>query len=526
MTVAQLTAPVPIDVLAQAYQQVRSGTEALAAPLSAEDQTVQSMADASPTKWHRAHTSWFFETFLLEASHAGYQVFHPAFTFLFNSYYEQVGARHPRPQRGVVSRPGIAEIAAYRRHVDAAMADLLASRPPPETRGLVELGLHHEQQHQELLLMDVKHALSCNALLPVYAPGPVDPFGAVPAEVPALSWDEHHGGPVSIGHREHQGFCFDNELPRHQVLLAPFAMASRPVTCGEWVDFVEDGGYLRPELWLSDGWGAVQSGGWTAPLYWTDVDGHWEVFTLHGRRPLHLAEPVCHVSYYEADAFARWAGARLPTEAEWEAVATAGTISDAGAGASGAADAAALPAATGLSSPGATPFSQPTAPFSPATGPTSPGTGPTFPGTGPTSPGTGPTSPSTGPTSPARGPSFPSGMTPASGTEVPKPEAVPDPPAHAWASVVGALHPRPVGSSAPLAGDVWQWTQSAYSPYPGYRPAPGAVGEYNGKFMVNQYVLRGGSCVTPWGHTRVTYRNFFPASARWPFAGVRLAADR
>lgn len=480
---AQLTAPAPTDLLAATYRQVRAGTEALAAPLSAEDQTVQSMPDASPTKWHRAHTSWFFETFLLEPLHRGYQVFHPAYTFLFNSYYEQVGARHPRPQRGVVSRPGIAEIAAYRRHVDEAMAELLARTLSPDTVDLVALGVQHEQQHQELLLMDIKHALSCNAMLPAYEPRQTSsgqvrgcgagapqlgaspendasaqvqrspqmqrspqvqrsfdgeaaaPVQAAEPKIPPLSWDEHRGGLVAIGHGDEHAFCFDNELPRHQEWLAPYAMASRPATCGEWVEFIEDGGYLRPELWLSDGWGAVHAGGWRAPLYWTDVEGHWEVFTLHGRQALDLAEPVCHVSYYEADAFARWSGARLPTEAEWEAAA-AGEVS------SGAPRA---------------------------------------------------------------------GASPGDGT---------------WASVVGALHPRPMGPRAPFAGDVWQWTQSAYSPYPGYRPAAGAVGEYNGKFMVNQYVLRGGSCVTPMGHARVTYRNFFPASARWSFSGVRLAADR
>jgi len=424
----------PVDTVRARYRTVRLGTEALAAPLSAEDQTVQSMPDTSPTKWHRAHTSWFFETFLLEPQVPDYEVFHPAYGFLFNSYYEQVGARFPRPQRGVVSRPGIADIAAYRRYVDAAMDDLLAAVLEPEVLDLVELGLQHEQQHQELLLMDIKHALSCNPILPAYQAAPAPGVGSEPE--PPFRWLQFEGGLVETGH-ETSGFCFDNELPRHRSHLAPFAVASRPVTCGEWKRFVEDGGYRRPELWLSDGWATVTAQGLTAPLYWMPADGRWDVFTLHGARPVDPAEPVCHVSYYEADAYARWAGARLPTEAEWE-VAARFDIDDR------ACDADA-------------------------------------------------------------------GSPPGLGR---------------YEAVVPALHPRRLGSRVPLMGDVWQWTQSSYSPYPGYRPAAGAVGEYNGKFMVNQYVLRGGSCLTPTGHARLTYRNFFPASARWPVTGVRLAADR
>ncbi|MDA8269425.1 MAG: ergothioneine biosynthesis protein EgtB [Actinomycetota bacterium] len=430
--------------LATRYRAVRAATEALAAPLSAEDQTVQSMPDVSPTKWHRAHTAWFFETFLLEPSCSGYQVFHPAFGHLFNSYYEQVGSQYPRPRRGVVSRPGIAEIAAYRRHVDAGMAELLAGCVGAGQAALVELGVQHEQQHQELLLMDIKHVLSCNPMCPAYMPVS-DRSATVPAvEHVAATWLEHPGGMIEIGHDSTvdvgsggDGFCFDNELPRHATFLAPFALASRPVTCGDWLAFIGDGGYRRPELWLSEGWAAVQSGGWGAPLYWTRVDGGWDVFTLAGARAVDPAEPVCHVSYFEADAFARWAGARLPTEAEWEVAAVAEATAEP------------VPAVPGANVPGA-------------------GLDTVFP----------------------------------------------------------ALHPRPVAGRSPLMGDVWQWTQSAYSPYPGYRPAEGAVGEYNGKFMVNQYVLRGGCCVTPIGHARIPYRNFFPASARWPFAGVRLAADR
>ena len=410
---------------------VRSLTEELAAPLSAEDQTVQSMADVSPTKWHRGHTSWFFETFLLQRSLPGYAEFHPAYGFLFNSYYEAVGARHPRAARGLLSRPGIADVAAYRRHVDAAMDRLLERHVEAEDLDLVELGIHHEQQHQELLLMDIKHVLWSNPLLPAYAPStrPASPASpASPVDTGKLGWLEHPGGTAEIGHAG-PGFAFDNESPRHRVELVPFALADRPVTCGEWQAFIDDGGYTRPELWLSDGLAAVNERTWSTPLYWTSgatdfprlaADG---VFTLSGVRPIDPAEPVCHVSYYEADAFARWSGARLPTEAEWEVVAA--------------------------------------------------------------------------------------GATPA---------------ALAGANFLGAgtLHPRTGGS---LFGDVWEWTASAYSPYPGVRPAAGAVGEYNGKFMVSQQVLRGGACVTPDGHARATYRNFFPPAARWVFSGLRLARD-
>ena len=378
------------------YQDVRDLTERLADPLSPEDQTVQSMPDVSPTKWHRAHTSWFFETFLLEPSLDGYEQHHPLYGYLFNSYYEGVGSRHPRPDRGQVSRPGAAEVGAYRAHVDRAMHDLLDRPLAPAAAALVELGLHHEQQHQELLLMDIKHVLSCNPLQPEYLP----PTAADPRPDPAVGWVQHERGRAAIGH-DGDGFAFDNESPRHEVLLEAYALADRPVSCGDWLAFVDDGGYQRPELWLSDGWGAVQAGSWEAPLYWSHDGDGWDVFTLRGRRPVDPGAPVCHVSYYEADAFARWAGARLPTEAEWEA---------------------------------------------------------------------------------------------------------------------GERH-------AASTGQVWEWTSSAYLPYPGFRPAAGAVGEYNGKFMVGQHVLRGGSWATPPGHLRPTYRNFFPPSARWPFTGLRLAAD-
>ncbi|HXQ44806.1 MAG TPA: ergothioneine biosynthesis protein EgtB [Acidimicrobiales bacterium] len=409
------------DLLGWRYGEVRATTEILSAPLTPEDQTVQSMPDVSPTKWHRAHTSWFFETFLLEPSLTGYRSFHPAFAYLFNSYYEGVGARYPRPRRGVVSRPGVAEVAEYRAHVDEAMTRLLAGGLASDTGDLVELGLHHEQQHQELLLMDIKHVLSCNPLQPAYATVTV----AEPSTAPAPRWIEHPGGLVEVGH-DGAGFAFDNESPRHRVHLEPFSLAGQAVTCGEWMAFIDDGGYERPDLWLSDGWATSQAERWEAPLYWFRVVDDWWLFTLGGPQLVDPSEPVCHVSYYEADAFARWSGARLPTEAEWETVAA--------------------PRAGGT----------PRGNFLDVT----------------------------------------------------------------------VLHPRPAGGDGSLFGDVWQWTSSAYSPYPGFQPAAGAVGEYNGKFMVNQYVLRGGCCVTPPEHIRATYRNFFPPAARWAFSGLRLARDR
>ncbi len=431
-----MTTPQRSSTLQARYGQVREQTEHLASPLSAEDQTVQSMPDVSPTKWHRAHTSWFFETFFLEPVN-GYRPYHPAYRYLFNSYYETVGARYPRPARGVISRPGVAEVAAYRRHVDRSMEQLLDPARPASLEDprawLVELGLHHEQQHQELLLMDAKHVLSCNPLLPLYRPVPAKAdgagggatAGADAAHARPRRWIGHGGGLVEIGHGG-PGFAFDNEGPRHAVALEPFAVSSSLVTCGEWAAFVADGGYRRPELWLSDGWATVTAEGWEAPLYWSSVDGGWQVFTLHGPRPLDPEEPVVHVSYYEADAFARWAGARLPTEAEWETLCTDQDAAGRGR------------------------FLEP-------------------------------------------------------GDE-------------------GALL-HPCAGESGLMGEVWQWTSSAYSPYPGFHPPAGAVGEYNGKFMVNQMVLRGGCCVTPSGHVRPTYRNFFPPAARWAFSGLRLAAD-
>jgi ergothioneine biosynthesis protein EgtB len=414
--------------LSQRFSEVRALTEALAAPLSPEDQTIQSMPDVSPTKWHRGHTSWFFETFLLKANLANLPV-DPGYDYLFNSYYEGVGARHERAARGLISRPGADDVTAYRERVDEEMSTLLAREDPSrELLDLLELGLHHEQQHQELLLMDILHVLSRNPLAPAYdaACAPLPEAGAEP---PKIGWLEHDAGLIEIGHAG-DSFSFDNESPRHAVHLAPFAVADRLVTNGEWRAFIEDGGYQRPELWLSDGLAAVRLESWHAPLYWSEPEeGHHGTFDLGGAHSLVESEPVCHVSYFEADAYARWAGFRLPTEAEWEHAAVGGAMD---------------------------------------------------------------------------------GGTPLGGRFLDR----------------AVLRPLPatVGERQ-FFGDVWEWTSSAYSPYPGFRAAPGAVGEYNGKFMVNQYVLRGGSCVTPPGHLRATYRNFFPAHARWAFSGLRLARD-
>ena len=398
---------------------VRARTEELAAPLSPEDQTIQSMPDVSPTKWHRAHTTWFFEAFLLGPA-GDHQPYDPTFAYLFNSYYEGMGERHPRPQRGLLSRPSVAEVGRYRAATDDAVHRLLADGVDAHQAALVELGLNHEQQHQELLLMDIKHVFGVNPLRPAYLARPDDAVAARPQR-----WLEHDGGLVEVGH-DGDGFAYDNEQPRHPVHLAPFALADRPVTAGEWLAFMADGGYQRADLWLSDGWATVQASGWRAPLYWEDAGDGWSVHTLHGVRPIDPERPVTHVSHYEADAFARWAGARLPTEHEWEAV---------------VADCA--------------------------------------------------------------------GTWPAGADRDELEPTMPD------------------ARSNPLAlGEVWEWTGSAYQPYPGFRPAPGAVGEYNGKFMVNQQVLRGGCAATPNGHGRATYRNFFPSASRWAFSGVRLAHDQ
>lgn len=413
--------------LAGHYAAVRAQTERLAAPLEVEDCVVSSMPDVSPTKWHLAHTSWFFESFVLAVHDPAYRSIDPRYAFLFNSYYVQAGERHCRAQRGLATRPTVREVFAYRAHVDEAMQRLIERIPddaghPAAT--LIELGLHHEQQHQELLLTDIKHVLWTNPLRPTYRPAP-----AASAHTPvpgAPDWVELDGGVAWIGH-EGDGFAYDNEGPRHRVFLEPYRLASRPVTNGEYLAFVADDGYKRPELWLSAGLATAQDRRWEAPLYWErGDDGRWSEFTLGGMRPLDgaaLDEPVTHVSYFEADAFARWAGHRLPTEFEWEVA--------------------------------------------------------------------------------ARG-------VPVDGAFVDAERFHPDP-----APASGGL--------SQLYGDVWQWTQSAYVAYPNYRPSAGAIGEYNGKWMADQWVLRGASCATPRSHARVTYRNFFPSDARWQFTGIRLA---
>jgi ergothioneine biosynthesis protein EgtB len=420
------------QIVLDRFEAVRRDTEALAANLTPEDQVIQSMPDASPTKWHLAHTTWFFETFVLARLDPDYQVFDPAFAYLFNSYYEAVGPRHPRPERGMLSRPTVDIVGAYRDHVGAAVARFIARAGAgawQEAAPLLELGRHHEQQHQELILMDIKHVFSINPLLPAYqAP---QPQIAPPAA--ALDWLDFAGGLVEIGHQG-AGFAFDNETPRHKVWLEPFRLAGRPVSCGEFLEFIDDGGYRRPEFWLSDGWAAMRAQGWEAPLYWSRDGDVWSIFTLSGRRRLNPAEPVCHVSYFEADAFAKWAGKRLPSEAEWEVAAEgvplSGNFADRG--------------------------------------------------------------------------HF---------------HALADGTPAASAAANSKAYPRQ------MFGDVWEWTASPYIPYPRFRAAAGAVGEYNGKFMCNQMVLRGGAAVTPAGHLRASYRNFFPPSARWAFAGLRLAED-
>jgi ergothioneine biosynthesis protein EgtB len=411
------------SVLADAYRRIRARTEALAAPLSVEDMQVQSMPDASPTKWHLAHTTWFFQAFVLDRFAPGVAPFKNDWGTLYNSYYESVGPRHPRAARGVLSRPSAAEVYAVRRAVDDAVLSLLSSEGVRggELAGVLALGMEHEQQHQELLLTDIQHALSLNPIAPAYrAPAP---RAVRPA--PALRLVEQAGGVVEIGHRG-AGFSFDNERPRHRVYLEPYAIGSRSVTCGEYAGFIDDCGYSRPELWLADGWALKCAEAREAPIYWAKLEGVWHGFTLEGLRPIDPNAPVSNVSFYEADAYARCAGARLPTEAEWEC------------------------AAAGLAVEG-----------------------------------------------------------------------------NLLGDDVGAssLTPRVAGDAtlAQFFGDVWEWTASAYAAYPGFHPLEGPLGEYNGKFMSNQIVLRGGSCFTPREHARLTYRNFFPPAARWQLSGLRLA---
>jgi ergothioneine biosynthesis protein EgtB len=411
------------DGLLRDYDEVRAFTESLCEGLAAEDQVVQSMPDVSPTKWHLAHTSWFFETFVVTPRLREYQPIDPQYAFLFNSYYVHAGERHCRAQRGYISRPTVAEVRQYREHVDHAVRQLVGAATEAELSGLqqvLELGLHHERQHQELMATDIKHVFGVNPLRPPYREGaPLRSSDPGPAQ-----WVERPGGLVEIGHSG-SGFAYDNEGPRHRVWLEPFLLADRLVTNGDYLEFMGDGGYRRPELWLSMGWAHATEHEWTEPFYWERRDGHWWSYTLAGMREIDLHEPVVHLSYFEADAFARWAGARLPTEAEWEA------------------------AAAGL---------------------------------------------------------------PVEGNLV----------------ETGRFHPAPApagGGVRQMYGDVWEWTRSQYSPYPGYTPPPGALGEYNGKFMCNQFVLRGGSCATSATHIRSTYRNFFPPDATWQFTGLRLARD-
>lgn len=416
----------PNSPLIDNYRTVREFTEALCKPLCTEDYVIQSMPDVSPTKWHLAHTSWFFETFVLSKVNPHYKSPHPQYSYLFNSYYVQVGERHVRSERGLLSRPTVEEVYYYRHHVDRNMLEFLGEADKAEIKEIapvIETGLHHEQQHQELIVTDIKHVFSINPLRLVY----VGRDSPEVSSVPRMNWVSFSGGVHLIGH-EGDGFAFDNELPRHREFLEPFQLASRLVTNGEYLLFMGDDGYGRPELWLSDGWHMVETNGWCAPQYWEKRDESWWNFTLSGVREVDPNEPVCHVSYYEADAYARWVGARLPSESEWEIAASNVQIEG----------------------------------------------------------------------------NFVEG---------------------------GRYHPialddkKSNGTLRQMHGDVWEWTRSPYVPYPGYRTLPGALGEYNGKFMSNQMVLRGGSCATPKSHIRKTYRNFFPPSARWQFMGIRLAKD-
>ncbi len=409
----------PGELTASAFAHTRAMSRAICEPLEIEDFVVQSMPDASPIKWHLAHTSWFFEQFILKPQLRDYAVLDPRYEYLFNSYYQAVGPMHQRPARGLLTRPTVKDVLRYREHVDEHMTELLLQRADDEhVHTLATLGIHHEQQHQELMLTDLKHALSRNPLQPCYRTRRTD---SVPGTPGPMRFQNFEGGIREIG-AVGKEFCFDNELPRHRVLVEPYALGDRLVTNAEYLEFVRDGGYRRPEFWLSDGWNTVANEAWTQPLYWDETLA--AEFTLAGRQAIDPAAPVSHISFYEAEAFARWAGARLPTEAEWELAA------------------ANLPIAGNLLD-------------------------------------------------------------------------------------LGRLHPQSPSDdgSTQMFGDVWEWTASPYIGYPGYRPLPGALGEYNGKFMCNQWVLRGGSCATPASHIRASYRNFFPPHIRWQFAGLRLARD-
>ncbi len=455
--------------LAQRYVRIRAQSLHLAAPLSAEDCQAQSMPDASPVKWHLAHVTWFFETFVLAAfeplNAPPYKPFNPAYKVLFNSYYNAVGDKHPRPQRGLLTRPSLQAVLEWREAVDAQMLALLASQQGEQAVRLVELGLQHEQQHQELMLTDIKHLLSCNSLRPVYRKAwPLAQVAPI-----ALGWLAFEGGLVEIGRGANEmagasvaDFCFDNETPRHAHYLRPYALANRLTTHGEWLAFMQDGGYCDSRWWLSEGWDWVRAQEISAPLYWSPSQPHgdesdgttgsgWRSFTLHGEVPIDPHTPITHISYFEADAFARWKaanfadckGARLPTEFEWEA----------------------------------------------AVAPRQP-------------------------------------LLHARANFVESAALHPMPVARTTGEVAGTASTRPDNGLLQTFGDVWEWTSSPYQPYPGYQPWTGAVGEYDGKFMVNQYVLKGGSCASPAEHVRASYRNFFPTHARWQFSGLRLARDR
>lgn len=416
----------PTDIL-NLFRHVRDTTTSLAGPLSDADATVQSMPDASPAKWHLAHTTWFFERMVLAPHLTSYREFDETFNFLFNSYYETIGDRQPRPRRGMITRPSLETVLAYREHVDAAITRLLSHTSNPAVAELIELGCHHEQQHQELFLTDILHLFAQNPLQPAYKdPEPLPVDLAKPTDP---TWQSFDGGIVEIGHpppnEQDASFHFDCEGPRHRTLIEPYALSQRQVTNGDWINFIEDGGYRKTLLWLSAGWDTLRSNDWTMPLYWENRDGEYWSMTLRGAQPVDPAAPITHISYFEADAFASWAGHRLPGEAEWEHAATgieiAGNFADS-----------------------------------------------------------------------------------------------------------GRFRPRPATASglSQMFGDTWEWTRSPFTPYPGFKANEGAVGEYNGKFMCGQFVLRGGSCVTPAGHVRSTYRNFFPPDARWQFSGLRLARDQ
>ncbi|CAN5519392.1 ergothioneine biosynthesis protein EgtB [soil metagenome] len=440
LLVSRTVAPLRTASLQERFDYVRAQTTWLCEPLATEDFVVQSMEDVSPTKWHLAHTTWFWEQFVLSVFAEGYKPFHPDFAYLFNSYYVQAGERHCRAQRGYLSRPTVEEVLAYRAHVDEHMRSLLAREDvQTDLAEVVEIGLNHEQQHQELIVTDIKHVFAVNPLRPAYR----SQLDLASQNTEPLQWISYEGGVQEIGFPSDAGpqigeaFCFDNELPLHRQFVEPFELGDRLITCGEYITFIEDGGYERPELWLSLGWATRDERQWSEPFYWERIDGEFQHYTLAGRRPVDPNEPVTHLSYFEADAFARWAGARLPTEAEWEMAARRVWNGE--------------------------------------------------------------------------------GLPPGNFVDTDR------------------LHPAPAeieigGDGAPgerlprqMFGDAWEWTLSSYSPYPGYRPVPGAIGEYNGKFMSNQYVLRGGSCATPRDHIRPTYRNFFPPDATWQFTGLRLA---